>query len=260
MGKDTSTPSSVSNIPDYLGLANLQAQTGTQLARYNQITPFGSSTWSNVGNKWTQSNTLSPDQQQILNDQQNFSKGVGSAINSALPNINLNGIDKSALPSAPINAGQTAQDAIMSRLTPTLERQREQLRTQMANQGIAQGTEAYSNAFNDQNQRENDLYTQAGLQGISAGQSARNSALQEQIAMQNQPINSINALRNGMSLNVPQFSNSGGYQNADLTGATQQAYSANVGLNNLNQAQNANNMNGLFGLGSAFLSSYPWGK
>jgi hypothetical protein len=45
-------------------------------------------------------------------------------------------IDKSTLPAAPINAGMTAQQAMMSRLQPTLERNEEALRARLANQGI----------------------------------------------------------------------------------------------------------------------------
>lgn len=236
--------------PDYAGIAKAQSQA----SRFNQITPFGQSTWNNDTN--TQTNSLSPEQQAILAGQQQYSTGVNTAINNALPGVNLSGIDSSKLAAAPINAGQTAQDAIMSRLQPTLERQREQMRTQLANQGIGQGTEAYNNAYNDQNQRENDLYTQAALQGINASRAERNAGIQEQTAMANQPINSINALRNGSVLNVPTFSNQGSAP--DLTGAANNAYNAQTGLYNVNTTANNNLQNGLFGLLGTALSSYPW--
>lgn len=63
----------------------------------------------------------------------------------------------------------TATDAIMSRLNPQIDRQHNQLSTQLANQGIAQGSEAYKNAMTDQSYHDNDLMTQAGLQGINLG-------------------------------------------------------------------------------------------
>ena len=44
------------------------------------------------------------------------------------------------LPQSPINAGQTAQEALFSRLNPTLSRDEEALRTRLANQGIALGS------------------------------------------------------------------------------------------------------------------------
>ena len=83
---------------------------------------------------------------------------------------------------APVNAGTTAQQAIMSRLQPQLERQRTQLETQLANQGVRPGSAAYNMAMQEQSQRENDLLSQASLQGVnldmSAQQQAFNQALQ----------------------------------------------------------------------------------
>jgi hypothetical protein len=57
---------------------------------------------------------------------------------------NVRGLDLNGLPQAPINAGQTAQDAIFSRLNPTLSRDDEALRTRLANQGIQLGSSAYN--------------------------------------------------------------------------------------------------------------------
>jgi hypothetical protein len=91
-------------------------------------------------------------------------------------------LDLSGLPQAPISAGTTAQQAIMGRLQPQLERQRSQLQTQLANQGIPPGSEAYRAAMTEQNQRENDLVSQAALQGISLDQAARQQAFGEQSA------------------------------------------------------------------------------
>jgi len=91
-------------------------------------------------------------------------------------------LDLSGLPQAPIGAGTTAQQAIMGRLQPQLERQRAQLQTQLANQGITPGSEAYRNAMTEQGQRENDLLSQAALQGINLDQAARQQAFGEQSA------------------------------------------------------------------------------
>lgn len=98
------------------------------------------------------------------------------------------GLNLGGLPQAPINAGTTAQQAIMGRLQPQLERQRAQLQTQLANQGIPPGSEAYRAAMTEQNQRENDLVSQAALQGISLDQAARQQAFGER-ATANQAYN-----------------------------------------------------------------------
>jgi hypothetical protein len=76
------------------------------------------------------------------------------------------GFDESQVARAPINAGQTAQQAIMSRLQPQIERNRTSRETQLLNQGLRPGGEAYTNAQTDLGQQENDLYTQAVLQGL----------------------------------------------------------------------------------------------
>ena len=88
-------------------------------------------------------------------------------------------LDTSQLAAMPVGAGMTAQQAIMSRLDPQLQRQRAQLETQLANQGLARGGEAYNAAITEQQQQENDLRTQAALQGISLDMGARQQGLGE---------------------------------------------------------------------------------
>ena len=92
-------------------------------------------------------------------------------------------LDTSNLAAMPVNAGMTAQNAIMSRLEPQLQRQRAQRETQLANQGLVRGGEAYNAAIQEQQQGENDLRTQAALQGINLDMSARQQGLGEQQAL-----------------------------------------------------------------------------
>jgi hypothetical protein len=89
-------------------------------------------------------------------------------------------IDVSDLPQGPINAGMTAQQAILSRLSPQLMGERQQLQTQLINQGLRPGGEAYNAAIAAQAQKENDLLLQAAAQGISLDQAARQQAFAEQ--------------------------------------------------------------------------------
>ena len=92
-------------------------------------------------------------------------------------------LDTSQLAAMPVNAGMTAQQAIMSRLDPQLQRQRAQLETQLANQGLVRGGEAFNAAIAEQQQQENDLRTQAALQGISLDMAARQQGLGEAQAL-----------------------------------------------------------------------------
>ena len=92
-------------------------------------------------------------------------------------------LDTSNLAAMPVGAGMTAQQAIMSRLDPQLQRQRAQLETQLANQGLVRGGEAFNAAIAEQQQQENDLRTQAALQGISLDMAARQQGLGEAQAL-----------------------------------------------------------------------------
>ena len=98
--------------------------------------------------------------------------GLASGLNAeeygrAQRNLNLSNVAN-----MPINAGMTGQQAIMQRLAPQMERQREGLRTQLINQGFRPGTEAYNRAMEQQGQQENDLLTQAAVQGLNLDMSA----------------------------------------------------------------------------------------
>jgi hypothetical protein len=94
-----------------------------------------------------------------------------------LQNVRQLGLD--GLPQAPINAGQTAQDALYSRMNPSLARDEEALRTRLANQGISLGSSAYNREMDLQGQRANDMRLQAAAQGIGLDQAARNAAFGE---------------------------------------------------------------------------------
>jgi hypothetical protein len=82
----------------------------------------------------------------------------------------------------PVNAGTTAQAAIMSRLAPQLERQQKATAQNLANQGLVAGGEAYTNAMRDQSQQQNDLLTQAALQGISLDTAANQQGFNQALA------------------------------------------------------------------------------
>jgi len=91
-------------------------------------------------------------------------------------------IDVGGLAAAPVAAGTTAQQAIMSRLAPQLQGERQALYTQLVNQGLRPGGEAFNAAMAAQGQKENDLLLQAAAQGISLDQAARQQGFAEQQA------------------------------------------------------------------------------
>ena len=237
---------------------NLEAaKYATKANRVNQYTPYGNLTYKELGDgTWEQTQTLTPqaqatlDKQQALSDKyadtasQGFDKVQGLLANPEL--------DMSQLPSRAINVGQTAQEAIMSRLQPQLAQQEEALRTRLANQGITLGSDAYGKEMTSQGQRANDLQLQAALQGINLDQANRASALQEQAYVQDRPLNLVNALRSGAQVQSPQFQNyynQGQTQGPNYSGAAQQQYGAEMDAYNAQQAGSNGLMSGLFGVG-----------
>ncbi len=263
MGKSSAPPT-----PDYVGAANAtaagnldMARTQTAANRVNQITPYGSLTYSqdpNNQDSWTQTETLSPQAQATLDKQMALSDKYADVANigfdktrSLLENPEL---DMSGLPSRAINVGQTAQDAILSRLRPQLDSREEALRTRLANQGIALGSEAYGKEMTAAGQNRNDLEMQAALQGINLDQANRSAALQEQAYMQDRPLNLINALRTGAQVQSPQFQQFAQQnltQGPNVLGATQAQYEGD--LANYNAEQASSPLNGLLGLGGTVL-------
>jgi hypothetical protein len=71
-----------------------------------------------------------------------------------------------------------ASNLMMQRLQPQMEIQQKTLDAKLANQGIAQGTEAYNRAKMGLGMQQNDLLTQAQLQSQGIGQNLFNQALQ----------------------------------------------------------------------------------
>jgi hypothetical protein len=89
------------------------------------------------------------------------------------------GIDTSQLAAMPVSAGTTGQQAILSRVMPQIQQQRQMLETQLANQGIPRGSEAYNRAITEQQQQENDAIQQAALQGLQLDMQARQQGFGE---------------------------------------------------------------------------------
>jgi len=89
------------------------------------------------------------------------------------------GLDTRNLTQMPTNAGVSAQQAILSRLDPTIQAGDVSFKQALANQGLAPGTAAYDAAFRNREMSKNDLYNQAALQGINLDMSARQQGLNE---------------------------------------------------------------------------------
>ena len=261
--------------PDYRAAAqetaagNIDAaRQATAANRVNQVTPYGRLDYAITGEDpygnptWTATQSLSPDQQQLLDYQNQTSMGLGRLAGQGLGYVEemlKTPFDTSKLPSTGFNPSQSYQDAYMQRLAPQIQQGQEQLAQRLANQGIQIGSEAYDRAMMNQAQRENDLLLGATTQGFGVGQQARQSALQEQAYLRNEPLNTLSAVRTGSQVTGPQFVNSAQQATTagpDLLGAAQMTNNAQMGAYNAQQAGQNSMTSGLMNLAGAGMMAF----
>ena len=150
------------------------------------------------------------------------------------------GIDTSQLAAMPVQAGTTGQQAILSRVAPELQRRRAALETQLANQGIPRGSEAYNEAITEQQQQENDAIQQAALQGLQLDMAARAQGFGERQAAA-QFANQAALGQFGMGTTGLDVYNRALQQNVNTALAQQQARNAAI-AQNFGQGQAAQQM------------------
>lgn len=255
--------------PDYKAAA--------QAMQTNQVTPFGSGTWAQghpeipgtpatsghweggtpgadpngmqpygrvQGAHWVPGTPGTPAQpavrdtytQTLTPDLQKGVFGIESAIGrnlSQAPDLSSVG-----------DVADKAYGAFTSRLDPQWQQAQQQQETQLRNQGLVPGGEAYTNAMRVFNQAKNDAYQQANLGAIQTMPQTYQLATN----IRDLPLNELNAARTGAQIEGPQFTGPPNY----LGAAGMQGQYAQ-GLYNANVAQQNAMTSGLFGLGSAGL-------
>lgn len=252
--------------PDYKGAAEAQ--------QTNQITPFGSSTWTHAQDAipgtgatpghYEYGQTTTGAHGETIHGQQHWVEGTpgtgGSPAVTATNTTTLspelqkglmgitsgvaNNLSKPQDFSSVGDIANKAYGAMTSRLDPQWGQQQNQQETQLRNQGLVPGGEAYDNAMRVFNNAKNDAYQQANLGAISTMPQTYQLAM----AQRDQPLNELNAIRTGAQISGPQFEGSPNYLGASgMQGQYEQGlYNAQVG--------NANATNsGLFSLGAAGL-------
>jgi len=254
--------------PDYAGAAQATAagnidaaRVATKANRVNQYTPYGNLIYTqdpNNQDSWSSRIDLSPTGQKLLDYSNNSALGLGGLTGQA-----LNRVDQSLSRPFDINSANDATNKayqnITSRLDPQWAQAAEQSDSQLANQGITQGSEAYENAKRVFNQSKNDAYTQASTQAMNFAP----QTMQLDQAARSQPLNELNALRTGSQVTTPQFGQvpqQGQTAGANYLGAAQSQGQWDQGLYNSQVGQNNATTAGLFSLGSAAMgaSKIPW--
>ena len=236
-----------------------------------------------VDDGWTATQTLSPDQQALLDQQNKTSLGLASLADTGLGYVRDTLSKPFSMEGAPdtpevydsrgapaIYSGDTAwnqaYNAIVNRNQPLMDRADAANRTQLANQGITQGSEAYRNSMDDRSRANNDFllgaqqqagqedsrryaqalsarqnYAQEQNQTYNQGLLGRQNYLQEQSFLRNEPLNMLNAVRTGSQVTNPSFVSvpqQAATSGADYLGAAQGQNQYNMGLYNSETASN----------------------
>jgi len=261
---DAMTPQSPPPAPDPVATANAQtasnratATTQQQLNMVDQSTPQGTlnysqnGTWADGTPRYSSTTTLSPEQQQLYNQQTQLGQ-----------NVNQLALDQTGrltnFLSSPVDLSNDAVESRLfdlgsKRLDPAFARDWDARETSLMNRGIMPGSEQYQNEQDAFNRSKNDARDQLALTG-------RSQAVQEALTARNQPINEITALMSGGQVSMPQFGSTpqSSVANTDVAGITQNAYQNSLlpwqATNNYNNAL----MGGLFGMGGAALGG--WGR
>lgn len=255
---------STPKAPDPVATANAQGQMNQNTAitqqlinQTDQVNPWGSVAYTQNGNstytdssgkvitvpKFTQTTTLSPEQQAIFEQGQAAQTNLAEIANQQSATVQ----DTLAKPFQFDNqdAADWAYDLGQSRIRPQQQQNQRDLETRLTNAGLRPGTAAWdremgrlSNAVTDQN-------NQLALTG-------RSQAFGESLATRNQPLNELSALLSGSQVSNP----------ATMSGPTPQANVAGVDYAGLVQQNYQNKLQasqaglgGLFGLAGSLGSA-----
>lgn len=234
--------------------------------------------------QWTQTVNLSPAEQAIYNQNQGINQQLGNVAQQGVGYVQtaLNKpltFDQMQALQSPGQIQQQASDAAYANATryldPQFARSQQALESQLSNQGITRGSEAWNNAMAQSNEQRQQAYDQArnqaylqGLQGAAQNYGQALGTRQQQITeaqtLQQNPINMLNAVRTGQQMQVahqPQVATSSPgtmatVAGADMLGAAQAQGQAQQAAYNAQQAGQNGMTSGLFQLGSTAMMAF----
>lgn len=226
--------------------------------------------------QWTSQVNLSPESQAIFDSYMRQQNQLGGLSESALNQVGQAYASPYNYDSlAPLYgegdltaARNKTEEAIYSRLNPQFSKDEEALRSRLINQGIGQGSQAYSREMENFNQMKNDARMQTVLAGgaesdraLAQSLSLRQQGIQEIDKLRGQPLNEYLAMSGQQQLAMPQFQqhNYGGAATPDYQGLVNQQYQSQMNQYNANQASSNNMMGSLFGLGGTIAGSFLGG-
>lgn len=264
--------------------SNIQTAAANMYAgAQNQYTPYGNliyteGTGHDIGGvhlpEFSIRQDLSPSQQRIFDQTQylqNRALGTASGV--------LNNVDKAVAKPLDFSGLQPIGDqtqfkdqaysALTSRATEDLNKQMDAQKVQLANQGVAAGSEAYNRAFQPFTRATTDISNQALInstslagQNIGQQQGIRNQQIQEMLTQHNQPLADYQALMGfGGGVQQPQWAPGINAQVAptDMISPLMAQYQGQMNAYNQDRSSGNALMGSLFGLGGAVLGGVAGG-
>lgn len=286
--------------------AQQQANVGSSAAsaiiqNANENNPYGSVKYSNIGYetvydangkpmqvpRYQRDVTLSPDQQKLLNLQNQMQGNLGqlgvdqsSRLQGLLgTNLTTEGLEAWNRGNAPTTWDENAfsknrddvSNALLARYHANADPARQAQEAQLAARGMSPGSQNWGSVQDTQNRQDVDASMQAMLAGgqeqsrllgeqranwqqgqdyASFLNNLRGGQLQERQTVRNAPINEISALMSGSQVTVPQFQP---FQSQGVGSTPIGSYIYQDYQNRANAAANTNA--GLFGLGAGLLTA-----
>lgn len=253
--------------PDPYKVSDAEAKASKEVAAWNQSlnmvdqsNPFGSISYTQNGvdpvtgaPKYSQSTTLSPELQGLLNSQIGAQQGISSAITGALGNLPTGPFDPN------INTDdirQRSYDSQMALLKPQFEEGWRNLETTMSDRGIPIGAEVWNNENNRfdtaRDTAQLGAARQADLDASNEYQRQFGNALTEY----NLPLQQLSTLMgNSSPVTNPSFSNypTASAESPNVSQNVWNAYNANA---QQAQQQNSQLWSGLLGIGQLGMSMF----
>jgi hypothetical protein len=216
---------------------------------------------------WKATQTLTPEQQDILDKNNALSQGLLGTAQKGLSSVDAllanPTMDESRLPRTSTTPGEDYIAASTRMMQPGFDRQRSMFGTNMSLYGIPRSSEAYRAGDSDLSDAQNKAMLQAIQTGMASNLTARQQGIQEQTYAQDRPLNIVNALRTGSQVKNPNFVDvpqQATTQGADILGAVNNQANYNQGVYNAGTAAASSANQGLGNALSTFASLYAMNK
>jgi len=256
--------------PDPVATAQAQTASNTETARLsntlnrvNEVGPNGAVTYSNDGDRWTQTTQLSPNQQALQTGQEqlgiNLNNLAGSQIGKVQEILGTNFTPRRFNYNGEVegNIYKLATD----RMGKEFGRAEETLRSDMANRGITAGSEAFTGEMAGFNEGKGNAYSQAQLAARQQGRAEEESDYAREyaadLATRQVPLNEISSIMSGTPLQGvdPASIYTRGVSDTDVAGITQNGYNNQMAAYQQKMGSRNALLGGLFGLGGAYLGA-----